>query len=239
MMYELYSAMVHSGGAYGGHYYAYIKNFEDGKWYEFNDSLVSEIDEVELESAYGGPESSASAYMLLYRRVEPENNIVTVPDHLVPPELLVPREFFFFAGNRFCFLYEVELVFFCSKFWRRRSRPRRRRCRWSRPNALSENLTSIGAWVHFLLHTLSCPSLGFRKAGLVACPPLCAPSPLCSIVAFVHRSLFPNSVGFFSTQRASSQRRLRVANERAGDYDCAGIPAARAGDVRPRERDRR
>jgi ubiquitin carboxyl-terminal hydrolase 47 len=28
----------------GGHYYAYIKSFEDGKWYNFNDSDVREID---------------------------------------------------------------------------------------------------------------------------------------------------------------------------------------------------
>lgn len=42
-VYELYSIMIHSGGAYGGHYYAYIKSFEDGKWYNFNDSSVKEI----------------------------------------------------------------------------------------------------------------------------------------------------------------------------------------------------
>ena len=42
-MYELYSIMIHSGGAYGGHYYAYIKSFEDGKWYNFNDSSVTEL----------------------------------------------------------------------------------------------------------------------------------------------------------------------------------------------------
>lgn len=40
-VYELYSIMIHSGGAYGGHYYAYIKSFEDGKWYNFNDSSVT------------------------------------------------------------------------------------------------------------------------------------------------------------------------------------------------------
>lgn len=31
-VYELYAVMVHSGGAYGGHYYAYIKDFETNKW---------------------------------------------------------------------------------------------------------------------------------------------------------------------------------------------------------------
>jgi len=36
-VYELYSILIHRGGAYGGHYYAFIKSFENGKWYEFND----------------------------------------------------------------------------------------------------------------------------------------------------------------------------------------------------------
>jgi alanyl-tRNA synthetase len=31
--YELYSVLVHSGSATGGHYYAYIKSFERNKWY--------------------------------------------------------------------------------------------------------------------------------------------------------------------------------------------------------------
>ena len=43
-VYELFSVMVHSGGAFGGHYYAYIKSFSDNKWYEFNDTDVKEID---------------------------------------------------------------------------------------------------------------------------------------------------------------------------------------------------
>lgn len=31
--YKLYSVLVHSGSATGGHYYAYIKSFEKNKWY--------------------------------------------------------------------------------------------------------------------------------------------------------------------------------------------------------------
>ena len=44
-VYELYSILIHSGSAMGGHYYAYIKSFEDSIWYNFNDSVVSEIPE--------------------------------------------------------------------------------------------------------------------------------------------------------------------------------------------------
>lgn len=32
-VYELFAVLVHSGTQSGGHYYAYIKSFEDGKWH--------------------------------------------------------------------------------------------------------------------------------------------------------------------------------------------------------------
>jgi hypothetical protein len=79
--YELYSVLVHSGSATGGHYYAYIKSFEKNKWYvppplpirlprikgldssrnghthhtryEFNDSYVTEVSEEKVKQAYG------------------------------------------------------------------------------------------------------------------------------------------------------------------------------------------
>jgi len=53
-VYELFSVMVHSGGAYGGHYFAYIKSFEDGKWYNFNDTQVTETTEEVVFASFGG-----------------------------------------------------------------------------------------------------------------------------------------------------------------------------------------
>ncbi|TKC42745.1 hypothetical protein EI555_005478, partial [Monodon monoceros] len=41
LIYELFSVMVHSGSAAGGHYYACIKSFSDEQWYSFNDQHVS------------------------------------------------------------------------------------------------------------------------------------------------------------------------------------------------------
>jgi len=71
LVYELYSILIHSGGAYGGHYYAYIKSFEDGKWYNFNDSSVSGLDQDEIAAkTFGGGGKSTNAYMLIYRQVE-------------------------------------------------------------------------------------------------------------------------------------------------------------------------
>lgn len=42
-VYELFSIMIHSGSASGGHYYAYIKEFENGEWFCFNDQSVSPV----------------------------------------------------------------------------------------------------------------------------------------------------------------------------------------------------
>jgi ubiquitin carboxyl-terminal hydrolase 8 len=59
--YELYGVCNHSGGVMGGHYTAYVKN-ANGKWYHFNDTLVSEV---------GITESiiTPKAYVLFYRKL--------------------------------------------------------------------------------------------------------------------------------------------------------------------------
>lgn len=73
-IYELFSILIHSGSAMGGHYYAYIRSFQDGKWYKFNDSTVTEIPDDQVKESviemYGG-ETSTSAYMLQYRKYDP------------------------------------------------------------------------------------------------------------------------------------------------------------------------
>lgn len=42
-LYELFAIMIHSGSASGGHYYAYIKEFDNNGWYCFNDQSVSPV----------------------------------------------------------------------------------------------------------------------------------------------------------------------------------------------------
>ena len=110
-VYELYSVLVHRGSATGGHYYVYIKNLDTGKWFEFNDSVVSEIDEREVTKAFGDElheshpnyrisamsstssrmysmfGSSANAYMLLYRKADPSKNL-KIPSKDEIPEAL-------------------------------------------------------------------------------------------------------------------------------------------------------
>ena len=83
-VYELFSVMVHSGSAHGGHYYAYICSFEDRKWYKFNDSAVSAVSVEEVKSTYGGGNKAyANAYLLTYRQVTSQP-ITSIPDSLIP-----------------------------------------------------------------------------------------------------------------------------------------------------------
>ena len=63
------------------------------QWFEFNDSTVSALSESEVKKAFGGATtsymgyastSSTSAYMLMYRRVDPTLNITAVGASHVP-----------------------------------------------------------------------------------------------------------------------------------------------------------
>ncbi|POM60501.1 hypothetical protein PHPALM_30633 [Phytophthora palmivora] len=93
-VYELYSVLIHSGSALGGHYYAYIKSLDTGKWYNFNDSNVSEISDSELKTAFGGTSGSGysarystCAYMLLYRLVNADKNVNVILPESIPQYL--------------------------------------------------------------------------------------------------------------------------------------------------------
>ncbi|XP_014675692.1 PREDICTED: ubiquitin carboxyl-terminal hydrolase 47-like [Priapulus caudatus] len=96
-VYELFSIMIHSGSAAGGHYYAYIKSFTDGQWYCFNDQSVQKITYDDIRKTYGGGAgrasytstytSSTNAYMLMYRQIDKSRNsepmqLDTFPQHL-------------------------------------------------------------------------------------------------------------------------------------------------------------
>ena len=86
-MYELYGIMIHSGGAYGGHYSAYIKDFEKPSgWYHFNDTFVKKISVTEIVDVFGANpkakkfSSAQNAYMLMYRLVTDTNPSITLED---------------------------------------------------------------------------------------------------------------------------------------------------------------
>ena len=88
--------MIHKGNAHGGHYYAFIKDFEDHRWYKFNDSTVTEIDVLDIISSFGEkPEpikgrlnsfqQTENAYMVHYRQIDPDSEINTISDDLIEP----------------------------------------------------------------------------------------------------------------------------------------------------------
>ena len=58
--YDLYGICNHSGGVFGGHYTAYIKN-ANNKWYHFNDQIVQEMEDLSKLC-------SPNAYCLFYRK---------------------------------------------------------------------------------------------------------------------------------------------------------------------------
>uniref|UniRef100_A0A8C3KXN9 Ubiquitin carboxyl-terminal hydrolase 47 n=1 Tax=Chrysolophus pictus TaxID=9089 RepID=A0A8C3KXN9_CHRPC len=105
LLYELFSVMVHSGSAAGGHYYACIKSFSDDQWYSFNDQHVSKITQDDIKKTYGGSSgsrgyyssafaSSTNAYMLIYRLKDPARNAKFLESHEYPDHIkqLVQKE---------------------------------------------------------------------------------------------------------------------------------------------------
>tara|TARA_B100000795_G_scaffold199322_1_gene153183 strand:- start:28878 stop:29930 length:1053 start_codon:yes stop_codon:yes gene_type:complete len=59
-VYELCGICNHSGGVFGGHYSAFVKN-ASGKWYHFNDASVEEVHDL-------GSLISPKAYCFFYRK---------------------------------------------------------------------------------------------------------------------------------------------------------------------------
>ena len=76
--------MIHTGGAFGGHYFAYIRSTENQKWYNFNDSNVSPIDDADIQKTFGGEGLPNTAYMLLYKKVGTgTENLISPPEKFV------------------------------------------------------------------------------------------------------------------------------------------------------------
>eukprot|EP00929_Paragymnodinium_shiwhaense_P013945 TRINITY_DN121797_c0_g1_i1.p1 TRINITY_DN121797_c0_g1~~TRINITY_DN121797_c0_g1_i1.p1 ORF type:complete len:984 (+),score=216.28 TRINITY_DN121797_c0_g1_i1:101-2953(+) len=61
-IYDCLAVSKHMGGLGGGHYVAYARNSENGKWYYYNDSSVTEVDAATVA------EDQVGAYVLFYLR---------------------------------------------------------------------------------------------------------------------------------------------------------------------------
>lgn len=67
LMYDLIAVSNHFGSLSFGHYTAYAKNHETCKWYDYNDSNVSEVDSISSLC-------TGSAYVLYYQRKDLVNS---------------------------------------------------------------------------------------------------------------------------------------------------------------------
>ncbi|ORX50361.1 hypothetical protein BCR36DRAFT_583477 [Piromyces finnis] len=81
-IYNLYAISNHSGSTGGGHYTAYVKN--NDKWYDCNDSFVSETSENSI--------ITSSAYLLFYERCHESGNEFKLPDLDDKPDIIDEEE---------------------------------------------------------------------------------------------------------------------------------------------------
>ncbi|KAJ3701575.1 hypothetical protein LUZ61_005280 [Rhynchospora tenuis] len=72
-IYELYALSNHYGSMASGHYTAHIKLLDENRWYTFDDTHVTPINEDEVKSA--------AAYVLFYRRVQGEDTSISNGTH--------------------------------------------------------------------------------------------------------------------------------------------------------------
>ncbi|VFQ95974.1 unnamed protein product [Cuscuta campestris] len=65
-LYELYALTNHYGSMGSGHYTAHIKLLDENRWYNFDDSHISPINEEDVKSS--------AAYVLFYRRAKTDDD---------------------------------------------------------------------------------------------------------------------------------------------------------------------
>ena len=85
-IYNLYAIVIHAGNATNGHYYSYIKSFEDNNWYKFEDDKVYLASNEELFNSFGGADNSynsSTAYCLLYKKTSSK----TCDEFIIPQQI--------------------------------------------------------------------------------------------------------------------------------------------------------
>lgn len=84
--YNLKGVIIHEGDNNHGHYYAYIKN--DGRWWQFNDRLVTEVDRRRVfDDAYGNIYEERNVYCLVYTHDSMDINLIL--SHVSLPRSLI------------------------------------------------------------------------------------------------------------------------------------------------------
>ncbi|KAJ2957037.1 hypothetical protein NQZ79_g7179 [Umbelopsis isabellina] len=79
--YQLHAVFIHQGQANYGHYWIYIRDHVDNKWWKYNDTNVSEVSSEEIFKDTTG--STANPYFLVYvRSSDIPNYVMTVCPNL-------------------------------------------------------------------------------------------------------------------------------------------------------------
>lgn len=87
--YELFSVLVHAGGAQFGHYYAYIRPTVDRKWFKFNDEIVSVVsEEAAINDNFGGNKLNSAYYLVYIQKSEIDKIMSPVEDKDIPKHIL-------------------------------------------------------------------------------------------------------------------------------------------------------
>lgn len=66
--YNLTAVICHHGTVGGGHYTSFAKHESNGRWYEYDDQLVTEVSEEVVRNC--------EAYVLFYRKVNPQMDVI-------------------------------------------------------------------------------------------------------------------------------------------------------------------
>jgi ubiquitin carboxyl-terminal hydrolase 7 len=86
-VFKLFGILVHSGGACGSHYYAFLRPSAAPDWFEFNNSSVGKATfEHTVTNNFGDTRKTSSAYMLIYVRREDIPSVFHPAD-----ESMIPR----------------------------------------------------------------------------------------------------------------------------------------------------
>jgi len=90
--YILHSVLVHTGDDYCGHYVVFINPKADGRWFKFDNDVVSICSKEEaIEQNYGGMKDTQnrSAYMLVYiRKSERDRVLCDIPEQDIFNDLI-------------------------------------------------------------------------------------------------------------------------------------------------------
>lgn len=97
--YTLHAVLVHSGDNHGGHYVVFINPKLDGKWFKFDDEVVSRCSKKDaINNNFGGNNSdeltfrhSTNAYMLVYVRDSNKSVSLTEVEKSDIPQVLQER----------------------------------------------------------------------------------------------------------------------------------------------------